>query len=375
MRVISSLLVFSVASSVAAQDLGVPLSWRKFGTDRPVAERISISKAAIDLMISQALKQTQGVGEFDGIGFWQSGSTYTALADHDRYAGTTTYKTVVLNNLNAVFNANKFYKYESVSGSSFLLCLSNSPQRNVITAQVASSGTIATKNFKVQGTCDSKSMVGGVFWRTAVADTNINTITYFPLCEHFPAYLATSSSDTKYRDAAVKSFTCNNLLRDTIQGNDCTRSPDSWVFTYNSGKTVEGLTMMQGLTGDSSWTAYMTRVVAAATKSGPWQGSDGIITEGANTSAVDDAAIFKSIFIRALGEVYERSSSQDLRTLVHSYIDVQFNALLDIATSSGKYSNAWAKAYPGTAFFSWGQASALDVMAAAYQSQLVLFSL
>lgn len=84
-----------------------------------------------------------------------------------------------------------------------------------------------------------------------------------------------------------------------------------------------------------------SRTVAVATKGGPWQGSDGIITEGSNTSSNDDGVGFKGIYrfpllhstsisstsiailIRALAVVYEKSDNNALKTLVHSYGDVQ----------------------------------------------------
>jgi len=45
----------------------------------------------------------------------------------------------------------------------------------------------------------------------------------------------------------------NNLVLDTVNGHDCSRSPANWIFTYNSGKFLEGLSVIADVTGDNSW--------------------------------------------------------------------------------------------------------------------------
>lgn len=45
----------------------------------------------------------------------------------------------------------------------------------------------------------------------------------------------------------------NNIVLDTVDAKDCTRSPASWLFTYNSGKYIEGLSVLSDVTGDSQW--------------------------------------------------------------------------------------------------------------------------
>lgn len=91
----------------------------------------------------------------------------------------------------------------------------------------------------------------------------------------------------------------------------------------------------------------MVTTVAAAVKNAPWQGSDGIITEGSSTTSNNDGVGFKgeklsfslcrhyiyavfnltAIFIRGLAEAFARNpSNTDLRILLHSYVDVQVRA-------------------------------------------------
>ncbi|KAK7033926.1 hypothetical protein VNI00_012550 [Paramarasmius palmivorus] len=54
-------LVF--VSTVYSQDLGVPLSWRKFSNDRPLEERISIAQNGINEILPQLDSST---AEFTG---------------------------------------------------------------------------------------------------------------------------------------------------------------------------------------------------------------------------------------------------------------------------------------------------------------------
>ena len=45
----------------------------------------------------------------------------------------------------------------------------------------------------------------------------------------------------------------DGLALDTIQANDCSRSQATELFTYNSGKLIEGLSVLFNVTGDQSW--------------------------------------------------------------------------------------------------------------------------
>jgi hypothetical protein len=79
---------------------------------------------------------------------------------------------------------------------------------------------------------------------------------------------------------------------------------------------------------------------------------------------IADVCLFLAIFIRGLHEVFQRSSgNNDLRILIHSYVDVQYNALLDLAASGASYGVVWHGPYQGAT--AWGQNAALDVMVAA----------
>jgi hypothetical protein len=71
----------------------------------------------------------------------------------------------------------------------------------------------------------------------------------------------------------------------------------------------------------------MENVAVASVKVSPWQGKDGVITEGVSLDKSGDGVFFKSIFIRALNEIVVSHSAEeaqrDFVILLHSYIDVQ----------------------------------------------------
>ena len=85
------------------------------------------------------------------------------------------------------------------------------------------------------------------------------------------------------------------LVLDTVNAHDCAPSPSTELFTYNSGKYVEGLSVLATVTGDSQWSDLALNITNAAVKSSVWQGSDGIITEGSNTTANNDSVGFKGV--------------------------------------------------------------------------------
>ncbi|KAJ4476075.1 hypothetical protein C8J55DRAFT_122805, partial [Lentinula edodes] len=108
----------------------------------------------------------------------------------------------------------------------------------------------------------------------------------------------------------------------------------------------------------------MTNITAAAVKSPVWQGSNGIITEGASKTSDNDGVGFKAIFIRGLDEVSVRSTDNSaLQIIIHSYNDVQYNTLLELAANGTSYSPSWPG--PAQELTTWGQMAALDVMVTA----------
>jgi len=263
------------------------------------------------------------------------------------------------------------YAHRAYGGDTFLNYAEatwNHVTQFVITSSVASSGSLSGKSFTVAGTCKGVTMVGGVFWRPTSDDTGVNAVTtglYIALS----GYLAEATGNSMYTNAAIQSaqwitnqdFDPNqNLVLDTVDGSSCATSPSSWLFTYNTGKYIEGLSILATLTGDSQYTTMIGNIVAASTKTSVWEGSNGIITEGASPGSNNDGVGFKAVFIRGLYEAFTRTSNNDMSILIHSYVDVQYNALLDLAATGDTYSSSWTG--PPQSFTTWGQLAALDVL-------------
>ncbi|KAF7309360.1 Glycoside hydrolase family 76 protein [Mycena indigotica] len=400
MRLQQALLGPLLVSFAFAQDLGVPLSWRKFSNSRPRSERITIAQNAINAIVPQLDSSN---GEFNSIGYWQSGNVYSAAANQDKSAGTTTNRAFVINNLNLVYSKYAHYDkygvclsilrygirmfFERLFSITMTRCgghnrrsMHTAPTINmlahavdvwthvtgyVVTQAQANSGRNPLKTVTIQSTCNGKTMAGGVFWTTRADDGGINSITT-GLYTTLSAFLAEYTGNSTYTNAAILSanwiknhqINANNIVLDTTSA-DCSTGPG--LYTYNSGKYIEGLSVLAAVTGDSSWTSLMINILNSAVKSSAWQGSDGIITEGSSPGGNNDGVGFKAIFIRGLHEAWTRNSPNTaLLTLIHSYGDVQYNALLDLAATGNTYSSNWHG--PPQAFTTWGQLAALDVM-------------
>ncbi|KAF7345489.1 Glycoside hydrolase family 76 protein [Mycena venus] len=388
------LTLISLVSCVVAQDLGVPLSWRKFNNSRPLSERITIAQNAINQMTPQLNSAT---GEFNGIGYWQSGNVWSVLANQDHLAGTTTNKALVVNNLNLVFSRwahyDQFqfnddamwwaqaalYGYRAYGDTNLLahaVDVWTHVTGYVITAAQASARKNPNKSFALESTCNGVTMAGGVFWRPTTDDQSVNSVTTgHVLYITLSAFLAEYTKNATYTNAAILSanwikshnINANNLVLDTVNAFDCSTSPATWLFTYNSGKYIEGLSVLAAVTGDASWNTLMINILNAAVKTTAWEGSDGIITEGVSTTSNNDGVGFKAIFIRGIHEAWTRNPNNSaLRILIHSYGDVQiltcdsttlFSTLLRMAA---RIPSNWHG--PPQAFTSWGQLAALDVL-------------
>ena len=115
--------------------------------------------------------------------------------------------------------------------------------------------------------------------------------------------MAEATGNATYTNAAILSanwiqnqnLNSAYLVLDTVDADSCSTSPATELFTYNSGKYIEGLSVLAAITGNAQWTNLMTNIVNAAVKSTVWQGTNGIITEGADTTANNDAVGFKGM--------------------------------------------------------------------------------
>nr|ADX07283.1 putative endo-1,6-alpha-mannosidase [Flammulina velutipes] len=341
---------FGIAVAIAAlaaqaQDLGVPQSWKDKDNHHSLDERKSISQKGIDRMLRELDRNT---GEFRGIDFWQSGNVYTAMVHQDVYAGNHKNKDTVVEMLKKVFKNHKNYDKYQTKNSLVMLSTLGKLYRHM---------NRHPHKITIKGKCADKSMEGAVFWRPGEPDNSVNSIT---------------TGDAAIRSAKwIQRLNMkDNIVLDSFDASNCHRANPGWIFTYNSGKYMEGLSVLKDVTGDGAWGKLLVEIAAATMKGKHWQGDNGIIKEGSSPDKNDSGVGFKAVFIRGLTEVHERTkkSNRDLQILIHSYVCVQYNAILALAKNhNNEYPSSWA-ADPKTykhKYTSWGQLAALDTLVGA----------
>ncbi|EIW78461.1 endo-1,6-alpha-mannosidase [Coniophora puteana RWD-64-598 SS2] len=374
-------LAFSV-SLVVAQDFSIPSGW--------AAHTVSQSDDTLKTMANNligTLSVDGNNGGVQGIGYWQSANWISGMANFDHFSGTQTHKTAVTNALNGAFSSYSnydqygwwataaYYGYRAYGDQNLLnhaVATWSHVSNYVITDAIASSGSMSGKSFKVAGTCGGQSMAGGVFWRPTADATAVNSITT-GLYMALSAFLGDATGDAKYTNAADLSANwihtvntnANQLVLDTVDGESCTRSAAGWVFTYNTGKFIEGLSVLSQK--KTNWQTPLLNTIVAATKSSPWQGANAVITEGASDPSDNDSVGFKPVLIRGLHEAWARNSGNaNLRSLVKAYTDVQWNALQNVKNANNPwYSSNWAAGSRPSQVIPWGQLAAIDVLVSA----------
>ncbi|KAF8189560.1 hypothetical protein K438DRAFT_1971675 [Mycena galopus ATCC 62051] len=228
-------------------------------------------------------------------------------------------------------------------------------------------GTVPFKDFAIASTCDSVTMAGGTFERKNPLAPTINVLAtggFFVLS----ALLAEATGEQEYMDAAKASlnFISNHLLnsqkvvQDAIsaRANDsCAASTKTIQEAYNSGLVIEGLAILYSVTSDASIFDMIGEMVRAVFKYSGWQGSNGIIRNGATKSG-------DPVLPRALATVIARSATTAaLKSSIEAYLSVQFNAVVDLATTPGSniYASSWVG--PPSSLFSAGhQTSAIQAL-------------
>ncbi|KAK0188240.1 hypothetical protein F5146DRAFT_1062615 [Armillaria mellea] len=208
-------------------------------------------------------------------------------------------------------------------------------------------------------------MAGGTFWATDQGNPTIvglATGSYLVVS----ALLAEATGNKTYLDAALSSATfihshlynVQNVVQDSISArkNDSC-SVGSGINPYNSGLFIEGLAVLDSISGNATTQTLLRQTVAAAVTNNAWQGDNGIIANW-------DSKVGDLLLMRGLGAVYWRNTTySDMRNYVKEYIGVQYNAVLDLATSNGTnvYSASWVGP-PSSVFSGDNQTTALSVL-------------
>ncbi|KAK0472625.1 hypothetical protein IW261DRAFT_1661289 [Armillaria novae-zelandiae] len=378
-----TIILFLVLVAVVAKDFTPSSSWRSPNVTTSKDRRINIAGAALDKTIIFLLNSAYGT----------PGMLYAQMVEFDRVTNQTKYKDslkkyfplmeavqpnfldeyVSLCFIHTPLNYGLSYGYAAIRAyqvyqdETFLdyaITSWTSAGAYTLSDSNTLSGSIPGKSFNVQATCQGKTMAGGTFWASDQDSTAIDglaTGSYLVVS----ALLAEATGNKTYLDAAVSSMTFiqshlsneEHVIKDNISArkNDSCSS-DSGMNPYNSGLFIEGLAILDSISGNATTQTLLHETVAAAVTSNAWQGYDGIINWNSKTGDL--------LMMRSLGAVYWRNTTySDMRNYVKEYIGVQYNAVLDLSTSNGTnvYSATWVGP-PSSVFSSDNQTIAMSVL-------------
>ncbi|KAF7332869.1 Glycoside hydrolase family 76 protein [Mycena venus] len=184
--------------------------------------------------------------------------------------------------------------------------------------------------------------------------------------------LAEITSDPVYLQAATESadfihsqlYSVQNIVQQYIYASASSTHQQCEVQVVNvdptnSGLMLEGLSILSSITKNASTQNLLSDLIMAVIPFTGWQGNDGIVAadqEGGNMN-----------LLQGLGTVYTRNSTNStMRQYIGDYISVQFNAVIDLATSSGTniYARSWTGP-PSAVFSGKNQTTAIGALISA----------
>ncbi|PBK86059.1 hypothetical protein ARMGADRAFT_542026 [Armillaria gallica] len=239
-------------------------------------------------------------------------------------------------------------------------------RRYTISKEQAALGTTGVKQFNISS-CQG-ALAGGTYWTTDSDEPTVAGIAsgFFLTLS---ALLAEGTSNQTYLDAAIESanfiqshlLNPSNVVLDSVSSMSNESCPvNSTVHSYNSGIFIEGLVILADITRSASTESLLRSTIVAVAADTQWQGLDGII------ATIDNGGHY---IVRALAALYERNTTtSDLREYIKEYIAVQYNAVIEHATSGGNniYGLPWTGP-PGTWFSSYNQTVAVSALLSGIQ--------
>ncbi|KAJ7238219.1 hypothetical protein C8J57DRAFT_1478711 [Mycena rebaudengoi] len=351
-------------------------NWRKPNITTSSPERVSIVGAALD----QAIGHLSPSGQFDGQPYDVAGRLYSQMAEFDLATHQTKYQDTLEKNLQLTLNARSNFSdttsygrasvkaYSAYRKQIFLdFAISNwhFGRRYTLSQQDVSSGSTPIKSFPLSTACGGLTMAGGTFY---VTDANQSDIVGLATGNFLilSALLAEATSDPMYLQAAGESADFINAHLDNsanivLDGLSARKSdscvPNNIIKPYNSGLAIEGLAILASITRNNATTQQLlSEIINAAIPKSDWQSNDGIIV-----GTVELVTGLSTAYIRNV-------TNDDLREDIKAYLGVQFNAVVDLATTAGTniYSGSW-QGPPSPTFSAADQTAALGPLLSAMQ--------
>ncbi|KAJ7469022.1 hypothetical protein FB451DRAFT_1255579 [Mycena latifolia] len=367
---------FLVATAASGHAQVASSSWRKPNITTSPADRVVYAGAAVE----KGINMLGTDGQFDGEAYVTAGIFYSQMAEFDivtnqrQYQDDLTQYFVLAQANRANFSDQLSYghaaarAYTAYKNPIFLQYAIESwwfGRTYTLSQDNVDAGRIPGKNFTVQLLCQDITMAGGTFYTTDSTDPAI-----VGLGTGLSALLAEATPDPTYLQAAQQStefiqahlYNIKNVVQDSISGraNDSC-AVASTIEPYNSGLMIEALAILASISPNASTQALLDNIVAAAIPNTAWQGSNGIIANTGHGSHGDIS------LVQGLGVAYSRNvTSPALRAYIEAYLAVQFNAVLDLATTTGSniYGAAWIGP-PSSIFSGANQTAALSVLLSA----------
>ncbi|KAJ7577933.1 hypothetical protein C8J56DRAFT_970024 [Mycena floridula] len=367
-----------------------PSTWRNPSIITEPARRISLAQAAIEKSISML---DQSTGQIIGGAFDITATLYSQMATFDGLTNQTIYRGQLKTLFNSVdtllpnFSDSQVYRallygyaaataYAVYKDPAFLEWAQQSWQfgLNYTVLQHQLDGSQKSpRNITLMATCAGITMAGGSFANTDLNDPGINVLsTGFAFINS--ALLAESTSNATYLTAAQTAATfihshllnVQNIVLDSIsaQQSDKCGITNSNLFGYNQGLLVEGLAILSSLNAsDVDTQNLLYSVIPPAVTYPDWHTDEGIV-------ALFGSKLGDDRMIRGPIAAYIRNpANKDLRSYLRDYIGVQYNALLDLATTGNDiYKDSWLGP-PPTEYSPGGQSNAISVLLAGISLQ------
>ncbi|KAJ7135213.1 hypothetical protein C8R43DRAFT_621731 [Mycena crocata] len=355
----------------------VSSSWRKPNVTLGSPERVHLASAALQQSVSLVATLTEfratvyfEMAEFD---IATQGNTYATDLQQNLPDATRSQEEseeIDLGNLLSVGHA-AIRAYTAYNNPTFLDLANRTwtyALSHTITAQNVASGSQTGKEFPVATTCQGATMLGGTFDTNNATDPSITGFasTYFFALS---ALLAEATSSSIYLNAALDSLdfittqlSTQNLVHTSISASqdDAPCALDSTPSSFNTGILINGLAILSSITNNASTKALLENVIISTTSNPEWQTAEGIIARGGDK--VGDKYI-----VRGLAAAYTKNvTTPELRTYVHDYLAVQFNAVIDLATSNANniYAGCWTGP-PSASFSQSNQTTAIGALLSA----------
>ncbi|KAG8939809.1 hypothetical protein FRC03_006011 [Tulasnella sp. 419] len=202
--------------------------------------------------------------------------------------------------------------------------------------------------------------------------SSIKTVLYMALS----SYLAELTRQSRFLEVAIQCANCikvwmldptTSLIKDcSIDVQVGQELSGAALSCHLTGFTIEGLSVLGSVTGNQEWNNLAIDISRAAMKHREWHSNDGVIIVGTDGTASENTNIkaMKGLLNIGLMVVYERNrTNEPFCNLVRSYINVQFNALYDLARSQNTYGVDWRGPFVGP--YPHAQIAAVDTLVAA----------